>query len=149
MHVDGEIVLPTTLDRCWVVLTDWERQADWMVDADRVDVVSLQRDGVGVRLAVKTRILGIPAFTEPMEVTAWDPPHRLAIRHGSAVVGTGTWDLTSVDGGTLFVWSEDIRLRIPIVGELAARFYRPIMRWLMSHSQQGLRRYVIAIGPER
>ena len=76
-------MLPTTPEEAWAVLVDWERQADWMLDADRVDVVSPQREGVGVRLAVKTRLFGVPAFTEPMEVTVWDPPRRLEIRHGS------------------------------------------------------------------
>lgn len=147
MHVEREIVLPATTDQSWAVLTDWERQADWMLDADRVDVVSAERIGVGVRIAVKTRILGLPAFTEPMEVTGWDPPRRLTIAHGSAVAGVGTWELTPVDGGTRFVWSEDVRLRVPLVGEMAAILYRPVMRWLMSRAQQGLRRYVIAIGP--
>ena len=82
-----EIVLPTTPEEAWDVLVDWERQADWMLDADRVDVVSAHREGVGVRLAVKTRLFGVPAFTEPMEVTVWEPPRRLQIRHGSVVSG--------------------------------------------------------------
>ena len=100
---------------------DWERQADWMLDADRVEVVSEQREGVGVRLAVKTRIAGVPAFTEPMEVTGWDPPRRLEIRHGSLVAGDGSCGRSSqVDGGTRFTWTEDIRLAVPVVGELAA-----------------------------
>ena len=88
--------------RAWSVLVDWERQADWMLDADRVEVVSDTREGVGVRLAVKTRLLGVPAFTEPMEVTVWEPPRRLVIRHGSLVAGTGIWDLVPMDGGTGF-----------------------------------------------
>ena len=44
-----------------------------MLDADRVEVVSAHREGVGVRLAVRTRILRLPAFTEPMEVIGWEP----------------------------------------------------------------------------
>ena len=107
------------------------------------------REGVGVRLAVKTRILGIPAFVEPMEVTGWEPPRRLVIRHGSLVAGTGVWDLVPLEGGTAFRWSEDIRLRVPIVGELAARGYRPVMSSLMGRAQRSLRRHVIAIGPQR
>ena len=47
------------------------------------------------------------------------------------------------------LWSEDVRLRVPGVGELAASLYRPVMRRLMSRGQQGLRRYVIATGPAR
>lgn len=142
-------MLPTTPEDTWAVLVDWERQADWMPDADRVEVVSAGREGVGVRLEVGTRLFGVPAFIEPMEVSAWDPPQRLEIRHGGPVSGTGVWDLVSVQGGTLFRWSEDIRLRVPLVGELAARLYRPLMRALMARGQRSLRRHVIAIGPVR
>jgi hypothetical protein len=147
--VERTIVLPTTDQEAWAVLTDWEHQADWMLDADRVEVVSPDRGGMGVRLAVRTRLFGIAAFTEPMEVTFWDPPRRLEIRHGSVVAGTGVWDLTPVSDGVRFLWSEDVRLRIPLLGELAAIAYRPIMRALMARAQRSLRRYVIAIGPVR
>ena len=129
------------------MLIDWERQAAWMLDADRVAVVSARREGVGVRLAVVTRIAGVPAFTEPMEVTRWDPPHRLDIRHGGPVAGEGSWRLEPVWGGTSFVWIEDIRLAVPVVGEFAAALYRPVMRVLMGRAMGGLRRYLIASGP--
>lgn len=146
--IEREVVLPTTPDEVWAVLVDWERQADWMLDADRVEVVSGFREGVGVRLAVKTRLFGVAAFTEPMEVTVWEPPDRLEIRHGSLVAGTGVWTLDPLEGrGTRFRWIEDIRLRVPLVGELAAQCYRPVLRTLMGRAQQGLRRHVIAIGP--
>lgn len=147
MRVEREIILPATPEEAWTVLTDWERQAGWMLDADRVEVVSAHRRGVGVRLAVKTRIAGIAAFVEPVAVTGWDPPRRLDIRHGSFVAGDGAWVLERVLGGTRFIWIEDIRLRVPLVGEVAARAYRPVMRMLMGRAMQGLRRYVIATGP--
>jgi carbon monoxide dehydrogenase subunit G len=147
--VEREIVLPVPLEEAWTVLMDWERQADWMLDADSVTVVSEQREGVGVRLAVRTRILGIPAFTEPMEVTGWDAPRRLEIRHGSLVSGVGTWTLEPVEGGTRFTWRDDIRLAVPVVGGLAATLYRPVMRVLMGRAMQGLRAYLIATGPAR
>ena len=149
MRVAREIVLPTTPDEAWNVLVDWERQADWLLDADRVEVVSPHREGAGVRLAVKTRLFGIRAFTEPVEVTAWDPPRRLHIRHGGPVAGTGVWELEAAEAGTRFRWSEDIALRVPLAGELAARVYRPVMRTLMSRAQRSLRAYVIASGPVR
>ena len=149
MRVERRIVLPVPPSEAWGVLIDWERQAEWMLDADRVEVVSARHEGVGVMLVVKTRIAGIPTFTEPMEVTRWDPPHRLDIRHGSLVAGDGSWTLEPVVGGTSFVWIEDIRLAVPVVGELAAELYRPVMRILMGRAMRGLRRYVIATGPWR
>lgn len=140
-------MLPVPLEEAWTVLLDWERQADWMPDADRVRVVSDRRDGVGVRLAVRTRLFGVPAFTEPIEVVEWDPPRRLAIRHGAIVEGIGTWTLEPVQGGTRFTWREDVRLAVPLIGELAAAAYRPVMRTLMGRAMLGLRDYLIATGP--
>jgi len=149
MRVETVIELPVLPSRAWDVLTDWERQADWMLDADRVTVRSSIREGVGVRLAVHTRIAGVPAFVEPMFVVGWDPPHRLTLRHGGAVVGTGTWRLEAIDSGTRFTWTEDIRLRVPGVGALAARAYAPVMRRLMGRAGVRLREHIIATGPGR
>jgi hypothetical protein len=82
-------------------------------------------------------------------VTGWEPPRRLTIRHGGLVAGTGTWTLVPVDGGTEFTWREDIELAAPLVGDLAARCYRPVMSVLMGRAMEGLRRHIIAVGPSR
>jgi hypothetical protein len=149
MRVEMVVELPVPPSQAWDVLTDWERQADWMLDADRVTVRSSVREGIGVRLAVHTRIAGVPAFVEPMQVVGWDPPLRLTLRHGGLVSGTGTWRLDAVASGTCFTWTEDIRLCVPVVGELAARCYAPVMRRLMSRAGARLRDHLIAIGPDR
>jgi polyketide cyclase/dehydrase/lipid transport protein len=149
MRISVETSLPCPPGEAWAILLDWERQSDWMLDADRVEVVGDRREGVGVRLLVRTRILGLPAFTEPMEVIAWDPPRRLAVRHGAIVVGEGTWVLDPEQGATRFTWTEDVRLGVPIVGELAALAYAPILRRLMRRAAAGLRRRVIDAGPPR
>lgn len=149
MRVETAVDLPVPPDQAWAVLTDWERQAAWMLDADRVTVRSSIREGVGVRLSVRTRIAGVPAFVEPMEVVGWDPPRRLTLRHGGAVSGTGSWRLVAIDGGTRFTWTEDIRLRVPVVGGVAAWCYGPVMRGLMRRAGARLRRQVIAMGPGR
>jgi len=149
VRVRVEELLPCPPEEAWAILLGWERQADWMLDADRVEVVGDRREGVGVRLAVRTRILGLPAFTEPMEVVEWEPPRRLVLRHGAIISGRGTWLLDPVPGGARFVWIEDVRLDIPLVGELAARPYAPILRRLMRRASAGLRRRVIDAGPSR
>jgi hypothetical protein len=141
------IDLPCPVAEAWDVLTRWERQADWMLDADRIIVRSTHREGVGVRLDVRTRLFQIPAFTDPMEVTAWDPPRSLQISHGALVVGHGTWSLDPVSAGTRFTWTEDVRLRLPFVGGLAARLYAPVMRVLMARAQRQLKALIVASGP--
>ena len=150
MRVERTIDLPCRIEEVWVALTDWERQADWMLDADAVIVRSAHRAGVGVRLDVRTRLFQIPAFVEPMEVTAWDPPRSLTIAHGGPVRGRGTWTLAPAAGvGTDFTWTEDVELAVPVVGGLAASVYAPIMRALMGRAQRGLRALLIASGPAR
>lgn len=149
MKVASSIDLPCPPAEAWQALTGWERQADWMLDADHVDVLSERRDGVGVRLDVHTRLFQVPAFTETMEVVAWDPPRRLEIVHGPPVRGHGTWTLEPFGVGTRFTWTEEVELGVPLVGSLAGLLYAPIARRLMRRSQQALRALVLASGPAR
>lgn len=149
MRVTRSIVLPVPPAEAWAVLIDWERQANWMRDADRVEVCTPQREGVGVRIAVRTRVFNVPAFTEVLEVVRWEPCSRLEIAHRSFVRGTGAWVLEPVDGGTRFTWSEILELPVPVLGELALRVYRPFMYLLMGSAMDGLRAYLIASGPRR
>lgn len=139
MRVSSEIVLPVPLERVWELLLRWEEQPRWMRDADSVRVIGSQRDGVGTTIAVRTRVLNVPLFTERLEVTIWEPPRRLVMAHRSFVRGVGTWRLQPVEGGTWFSWVEDLRLPVPILGELALRVYRPFMRRLMREALAALR----------
>ncbi len=148
MRVEREVVLPTTPERAWELLTDWERQAVWMHDADRVEVRSSSREGVGTRIAVRTRVLGVPLFVELLEVIAWEPPRVLGMAHRSFVRGVGTWTLEPVGGGTRFSWTEELTLPVPVVGELAMRAYRPVMRYLMGGAMRDLHA-LVATGTPR
>ncbi len=131
MRVGAEALLPVPPEEAWGILVSWEDQARWMRDADEVRVLTSQREGAGVRLAVRTRVLGVPLFTEEVEVTLWEPPRRLVIAHRSFVRGVGEWAFEPEGGGTRFRWVEDLSLRVPVFGELALQVYRPVMRRLM------------------
>jgi uncharacterized protein YndB with AHSA1/START domain len=144
MRVEVGVTLPVPRDTAWSILTRWEEQARWMKDADRVDVLTGHREGLGVRLAVRTRVFNVPAFTEELEVTAWEPPERLEITHRSFLRGRGVWTFEEVAAGTTFAWLEDLALPVPVLGELALLGYRPFLRHLMRGALDGLRRYVIA-----
>jgi polyketide cyclase/dehydrase/lipid transport protein len=133
LSVDG--VLPVDAETAWAHLVAWERQAAWMADADEVRVVGPARRGVGVRIAVRTRVLHVPAFTEVLEVVRWEPPRLLQIAHTGIVRGAAGWRLDPLDAGeTRFTWIEDLRLPVPVLGELALRVYARFMRRLMARS---------------
>jgi carbon monoxide dehydrogenase subunit G len=142
VRVGREAVLPVPPAAAWAALTDWERQAEWMRDADRVEVVSPQRAGLGTTVAVRTRVLHVPLFTERLEVVGWDPPRELRTAHRSFIRGTGTWSLEPAGTGTRFRWVEEISLPVPVLGELALRVYRPFMRRLMGGAMRDLQAWV-------
>jgi hypothetical protein len=110
-----------------------------MRDADDVRVLTAHREGAGVRLAVRTRVLGVPLFTEQLEVTLWDAPRRMVIAHRSVVRGVGTWSLRPDGGGTRLTWTEDVSLPVPLLGELALLAYRPVLQRLMRGALGSLR----------
>ena len=142
MRVAAEVTVRAIPEDVWVVLLDWERQPEWMVDAVTVRVASPRRSGHGTRVEVRTRILGLPLLTDVLEVTDWDPPRRIVMARRGFVRGSGTWRLEPDPTGTRFTWSEEIRLAIPVVGELVLLAYRPIMRGLMRRSLENLARQV-------
>jgi polyketide cyclase/dehydrase/lipid transport protein len=138
VRVHREIVLPAAPADAWAILTDWEGQATWMRDADHVVVTSATREGVGTTVAVKTRVLNVPLFTERLEVVGWDPPHALQVAHRSLIRGVGTWTLEPAGTGTRFRWTEELSLPVPLLGELALHVYRPFMRRLMGLAMRDL-----------
>jgi len=126
-------VLPAGIEEVWARLLQWERQPEWMVDAAAVRVLTGHREGPGVRVAVRTRVLGLPLLTDRLEVSGWDPPERLVV-----VRGRGTWHLEARGPASLLVWAEQIRVPIPLLGELALLLYRPLMRRMMGRSLSNL-----------
>jgi carbon monoxide dehydrogenase subunit G len=105
----------------WAVLTDWEAQADWMVDAKAVEVLTRQRTGEGVRILVPTNVLGVTVEDE-MEVTAWEEQRRLVVRHlGRVITGTGEFVLEPGRVGTRVTWRESIDPPLGPVGEIGSR----------------------------
>ena len=140
MRVSVAVRLALPPEHAWSLLVDWESQPRWMKDADSVRVLGPRREGVGVRLAVRTQVLGVPALTEVLEVERWEPPRRLVIAHRSFVRGLGVWVVEPAVGGSVFRWVEELHLPFPVLGELALLVYRPLMRRLMRASARGLAR---------
>jgi hypothetical protein len=140
--VEASVVVPTRPERCWAFALRWEEQPRWIRDAVWVRVLTPEREGLGVRIRVLNRILHVPLFTEQLEVTAWDPPRRLEMTHRSLVRGVGMWWFEPDPAGTRFTWTEELRLPVPILGELALWVYRPFLRHLMRSGLANLQRLV-------
>lgn len=125
----------------WDVLTDWERQAEWMVDARAVEVVGDRRTGEGVRVRVPTRIVGVTVPDE-LEVTGWRERERLGVRHtGRVIRGHAAFDLVATPVGTRVTWWEEIDPPLGAVGDVAGSLLvGPLVQRVFARSLANLKR---------
>ncbi|MET0765556.1 MAG: SRPBCC family protein [Blastococcus sp.] len=84
-------------ERVWALLTDWERQGEWMLLTD-VRTVGDPAQRLHGRLAARTglplpggRRLGV---LDTMIITKWEPPRLVEVQHtGRIVRGPGTFEV--------------------------------------------------------
>ena len=125
----------------WEVLADLERQASWMVDVRRLDVVTEQKRGAGTVLRVTSELFGLPLVKDVMHITAWEPPHRMDVAHRGQFHGSGSFVLERVEDGTMFTWIEDFEPPLGPLGELAFRLVvAPHLRRVFARSMANVAR---------
>ena len=124
----------------WDVLTTWERQPEWMLDALDVEVLTPARTGVGVTIRCPTNLLGV-TVEDVMRVTAYEEPSCLAVEHlGRIITGYGAFELTELDvAHTRIDWWEEVDPPLGAFGEWgASTFVLPILRHIFGRSLRGL-----------
>ncbi|MGH3714741.1 MAG: SRPBCC family protein [Micromonosporaceae bacterium] len=111
----------------WRMLTDWERQGEWMLGT-AVRVTRGDGRTVGSRLAAFTGA-GPIGFTDAMEITVWEPPYRCKVLHtGRLVRGTGWFEVRPGGAAATIVWGERLELPFGVVGGWGWRVLRPAFR---------------------
>lgn len=125
-------------ERVFAVLADWERQHEWML-LTRARVTHGDGRGAGSGIVAFTGI-GPVGFHDTMEITRWEPPHTVEVRHtGRVVRGTGAFRVRPGPGGGATVrWEEHLeppfgplgRLGLPVAGPVFTAFLRLSLRRL-------------------
>jgi carbon monoxide dehydrogenase subunit G len=126
----------------WAVLTDWERQSEWMLDAKAVHVLTPQREGVGVTIRCPTNLFGV-TVQDVMRVTEWEEPTRLGVTHlGKIITGSGAFDLVALGPERTRVrWWEEVDPPLGAVGEWgASTFVLPLIQRIFRRSLANLGR---------
>jgi uncharacterized protein YndB with AHSA1/START domain len=112
----------------WALITDWERQDDWMLEASDFSVTSEKREGVGVEAEATIRIGGIKT-RDRVRVSGWEPNKRLAIDHHGWVTGHGEIVLTPLPRGrTHIFWREELEPPLGLAGALGMTGFAPVMK---------------------
>ena len=119
-------------ERVWAALVDWPAQGEWMLATDVRTVGSDAAQGVGGRLAATTglrfggRRIGV---VDTMEITRWEPPRLVEVRHtGRVVRGGGVFEVRPAGTGSTFVWTERLELPLGRLGRSGWPLVRPLMR---------------------
>jgi carbon monoxide dehydrogenase subunit G len=136
VHLEERVAVAAPPEAVFAAVADFQAQSEWVV------LTRVTADGgphrVGERLVAETKVGGV-GFSDPMEVTSFQPPHRIDVRHlGRVVRGTGTFLVEPAPGGAWFVWVEDVDLPLGRVGRLGFVVVGPAFRLLLRRS---LRRF--------
>jgi uncharacterized protein YndB with AHSA1/START domain len=135
------VVIDAPIERVWAVLADIPSQPTWMHDLKKATILGDGPVGVGTRADGLVRIAGI-SVRDPIEIIAFDPPRRYAVRHDGRYAGQGVIELTpGADGTTTIVdWTEI--LVPPILPHLGARLQAPFLAAVFQADLHRLRRLV-------
>jgi uncharacterized protein YndB with AHSA1/START domain len=121
-------VLPGPPEVVWHLITDWENQDLWMLEARDFVVTSEHREGLGVEGRATVSIGGITT-TDTVVVTGWELNKRLAIEHKGWVSGKAEMRLTELEeGGTHIIWQEKLFPPLGILGAIGLFFFKPLMK---------------------
>lgn len=124
--MDISVEIDATPEAVWAEVEQIERHPLWMSDAEAVHFLTDQRRGAGTTFRCPTKV-GPLRTDDLLEITDWDEPRRIGVRHSGTVTGTGSFILEPIDHGrrTRLTWSETLRFPLwlggPVTASLAGR----------------------------
>jgi carbon monoxide dehydrogenase subunit G len=140
VHLEERVAVAAPPEAVFAAVADWEGQSAWVAFTTVTAGGGPHR--VGERLLAVTKVAGV-GFSDPMEVTRWEPPRRIDVRHhGRVLRGTGTFLVEPAPGGAWFVWSEDLDLPLGMAGRLGFAVVGPAFRLMLRRSLRRLARMV-------
>lgn len=126
IELEMRALLPGPPEIVWELITDWEHQDDWMLEATDFAVVSAHREGIGVEAEATISIGGIQT-RDRVRITQWEPRQVLGIEHLGWVSGHADMKLLPANGSTRFVWREHFKPPLGVIGALGMTLAKPIM----------------------
>jgi carbon monoxide dehydrogenase subunit G len=136
MRLEVERMVAAPRQVVWDVLTEWERQPEWMLDAKAIHLLTPERTGTGVTLRCPTNLLGV-TVQDVMRVTGWDEPRYLEVTHlGRIITGYGAFELEEAGPDrTRILWWEEVDPPLGALGEWgASTLVLPILRRIFGRS---------------
>jgi len=144
----GQIAVSIEIDAppavVWHTVEPIESHVAWMHDAVAIHFDSAQTSGVGTRFRCDTKF-GPISLADEMEITEWEPPARMGVRHRGVVTGDGVFVLTPIDEDrrTRFQWTETLRFPWWLGGRLGEAIGgRVVIRRVWRRNLESLRELI-------
>jgi hypothetical protein len=122
----------------WADIERIPTHTQWMEDAVAIRITSPQAAGTGTTFECDTRV-GPFRLTDVMEVTRWDPPTAMGVRHVGLVTGEGEFRLRAARRGrTRFRWDERLHFPWWMGGPVGAWASIPVLKLVWRRSLRNL-----------
>ena len=135
--------LEQSIETVWDALADISTHVVWMRDAQNIEFVGSQRQGVGTEFVCQTAI-GPLRTADHMRVTEWEPGKRMSVYHSGSVIGEGTFILTTNENGQSCTLRWEERLKFPwfLGAGIGERIARPLLRAIWVGNLRRLDKYL-------
>jgi uncharacterized protein YndB with AHSA1/START domain len=139
-------LLEAPIEKVWEAIADYEHLPSWWKSVDQIEQIQPGNDlGVGSiwHMVWKTPLSYTLTFRS--EMIHVEPPDRLELRATGEVEGTGKWELSTVEEGTLVHYYWIVRTTKPWMDFLAL-LIRPLLEWnhnaIMQQGAEGLAQFL-------
>ena len=137
------MVIDAPLERCWEVVTDFDRYAEWAADIKQVSVVERDEHGRGLEVTYRAGAFG-RSTSYTLRYDYADAPNRLTwvqTRGDLTARLDGSYELATLDGGTEVTYRLMVELKVPLPGFIkqraAARIIATALRELKHRVEDG------------
>jgi len=135
-NIEVSVIVPAPIEQVWEDLANLKSHSEWMRDAEAIEFLTENTEGVGTRIRVPTRV-GPLTTVDEMEFTAWEPPHRMAIDHQGKFSGQGEIVLQETLQGTVVTWRERVKFPWTFAGPIGELVAAPVLRWIWKMNLTG------------
>ena len=137
-HFSSSVSIDAPRNVVWEAVADVRRHSDWMADAAEIRLTSVQATGVGTTFECETRV-GPLRTLDQMAITDWEEGRLMGVEHRGLISGVGRFRLEDQsDGGTTFIWDEDLSFPGWLGGRATAALARPVLALVWRQNLQRL-----------
>ncbi len=133
------IIIKAPLKTVWNEVSKLENHSNWMNDAEKIDFLSKNNSGVGVKMKVLTKVGPIKLY-DYMTVTEWIKEKTIAVDHTGIVSGEGRFNLEKLDEHTTkFDWEETLKFPLYLGGTIGEFFGAPVLKLIWRKNLNNLK----------